>query len=101
MKQGKKMRKPVNFKFYQNYPFEHQMGNTECGMYSLFFMITMLTNKMETQPTHNSHSSGSMTEGADLNVHRFKNAAEKIYFFKNERITDEFVEKLRAKYYNV
>jgi len=23
------------FKFYENYPLEHQLGNTECGMYSL------------------------------------------------------------------
>ena len=30
----------------QNYPAEHQFGNTECGMYVLFFLIMMLqTNK--------------------------------------------------------
>jgi hypothetical protein len=28
--------------FYQNHPFEHQMGDTECGMYSLYFLIHML-----------------------------------------------------------
>ena len=28
-----------------NTPFEHQMGNTECGMYSLYFIITLLTGK--------------------------------------------------------
>jgi len=26
-------------------PFEHQQGNTECGMYSLYFIITLLTGK--------------------------------------------------------
>lgn len=30
------------YKFKQNSPTEHQMGNTECGMYTLFFIITML-----------------------------------------------------------
>ena len=25
-----------------NHPVEHQEENTECGMYSLFFIITML-----------------------------------------------------------
>jgi hypothetical protein len=30
------------FKLVKNYPVEHQFGNTECGMYTLFFIITML-----------------------------------------------------------
>lgn len=30
------------FKLIQNHPVEHQFGNTECGMYTLFFIITML-----------------------------------------------------------
>ena len=30
------------FKFIENYPMTHQHSNTECGMYSLFFIITML-----------------------------------------------------------
>jgi len=34
----------------QNHPVEHQFGDTECGMYVLFFIITMLesTNVRET-----------------------------------------------------
>jgi len=35
------------YRNYQNWPKEHQMGNTECGVYSLFFIITMLTGKTE------------------------------------------------------
>lgn len=38
--QGIKINK--NFKFIMNHPVEHQEENTECGMYSLFFIITML-----------------------------------------------------------
>jgi hypothetical protein len=37
---------PINFKFDQNYPIEHQYQNTECGVYSLFFIIHMLEDKI-------------------------------------------------------
>lgn len=35
----------MNFKFQQNSPFVHQHSNTECGMYSLYFIIYMLLYK--------------------------------------------------------
>lgn len=38
--------KRINFKFDQNYPIEHQYKNTECGIYSLFFIIHMLEDKI-------------------------------------------------------
>lgn len=68
------------FKFYQNWPLEHQYGNTECGMYSLFFIITMLTGKNDDR--------------------MFKTAREKINFFKKTRVPDKYVENLRWKYFN-
>lgn len=34
--QGSKLAQPIHFKFDQNYPVEHQYGDTECGVYSLF-----------------------------------------------------------------
>jgi hypothetical protein len=34
-------------RFYQNYPFNHQRGNNECGMYSLYFITTMITRKIK------------------------------------------------------
>jgi hypothetical protein len=42
--QGKELKNPINFEFEQN-EIEHQKGNTECGMYSLYFIIHMLENK--------------------------------------------------------
>lgn len=45
MSQGLKLSKPIRFTFYNNVGVTHQHGNTECGMYSLFFIITMLTGK--------------------------------------------------------
>jgi hypothetical protein len=44
--QGNKLTKPIHFQFDQNYPVEHQYGNTECGIYSLFFIIHMLEDKI-------------------------------------------------------
>jgi Ulp1 protease family, C-terminal catalytic domain len=32
----------IDFVFDQNYPVEHQYGNTECGIYSIFFIAHML-----------------------------------------------------------
>jgi hypothetical protein len=31
-----------SYKYVDNYPFVHQYGNNECGMYSIFFLITMI-----------------------------------------------------------
>jgi hypothetical protein len=81
--QGLELSKPIRFKFFQNAPFEHQYSNTECGMYSLFFIITMLTDEVD-EPRH----------------YRFKSYKDKIFFFKKVRITDKYVEKLRGEYFN-
>jgi hypothetical protein len=44
--QGQNMTPKMNIKFDQNYPVEHQYGNTECGIYSLFFIVHMLEDKI-------------------------------------------------------
>ena len=44
IKQGEKLNK--HFTFDQNHPIEHQYGDTECGIYSLFFIIHMLEDKI-------------------------------------------------------
>jgi len=46
IKQGKQLSEPIYFKFDQNHPVEHQYGNTECGIYSIFFIIHMLEDKI-------------------------------------------------------
>jgi hypothetical protein len=43
--QGKKL--SINFTFDQNHPVEHQFGDTECGIYSLFFIIYMLEDAID------------------------------------------------------
>jgi hypothetical protein len=72
--------KKIKFKFYQNYPTTHQESSTECGMYSLFFIITMLTGNTE--------------------FHQNMSLKKKISLFKNEKIQDKYVEKLRNIYFN-
>jgi hypothetical protein len=46
IEQGKQLPEPIYFKFDQNYPVEHQYGNTECGIYSIFFVTHMLEDKI-------------------------------------------------------
>ena len=48
-KQGDKLKTPIYFKFDQNYPVEHQYKNTECGIYSIFFIVHMLEDKITSE----------------------------------------------------
>jgi hypothetical protein len=71
---------PMRIHFYENCPLEHQMGSSECGMYALYFLITMLTGE---------------TEGKV-----FKNYLEKIRFFKDRPIPDKYMKRYRRIYFN-
>ena len=62
--------KKINFVFDQNYPIEHQYGNTECGVYSLFFIVHMLEDKITA------------------------------YYLKNHILKDQYMEKFRKIYFN-
>jgi len=77
--QAKALKRPL--KFYQNSPTEHQFGNTECGVYSLFFIITMLTGKVKTK-----------RHPLDIK--------QKIRLFKHGSIPDKYIEKYRNVYFN-
>jgi hypothetical protein len=80
------------YTFYENAPNEHQMGNTECGVYSLFFIITMLTGIV-------NHDKDSMRVLKTKRGQRL-NMAEKIRLFKEGTIPDEYIEKYRNVYFN-
>jgi len=43
--QGSQLKNPVHFKYEIN-TTEHQLGDTECGIFSLFFIIHMLEDKV-------------------------------------------------------
>lgn len=70
IEQGKNLPKPIYFKFDQNYPVEHQYKNTECGIYSIFFLVHMLEDKI----------TGS--------------------YLKNHVLKDEYMQKFRKIYFN-
>jgi hypothetical protein len=70
IEQGKKLSTPINFKFDQNYPVEHQYGNTECGIYSLFFITHMLEDKITG------------------------------HYMKTHVLKDQYMEKFRKVFYN-
>jgi hypothetical protein len=80
IEQGKELTRPVYFKFIQNYPKTHQYSNTECGMYSLFFIITFLIGK--------------------IGPSKKKDHKTIIHFFKHKRIPDSYVEQYRNVYFN-
>ena len=67
-RQGKTL--GIDFKFDQNHPVEHQYGNTECGVYALYFIVHMLEDKI------NSH------------------------YLKTHILKDEYIEKFRKIYFN-
>ena len=68
--QGKSLNLAIAFNFDQNYPFEHQYGGTECGMYSLFFILGILKDTKDPS------------------------------YFKKHKITDKEMEKYRNIYFN-
>ena len=71
---------PIAFRVFTNLANPHQSSNGECGMYSLFFIITMLTG--------NSPFKQNMTW------------QEKIDLFRKVRIDDKFVNMYRGVYFN-
>jgi hypothetical protein len=83
------------YSFTQNAPVEHQYGNTECGMYVLFFIITMLQHDREGV---NGEALGPVLKKTlkggqrDVFTAVFKN--------KNNKFPDKLMEGLRKKYFN-
>jgi len=70
IQQGQQLNPPINFKFDSNEGVEHQYGNTECGIYSIYFIVHMLEDKT--------------TEN----------------YMKTHILKDEYMEKFRNVYFN-
>jgi hypothetical protein len=85
-KQAEELPTPIHLKEHQN-KVEHQFGNTECGVYSLFFIITMLTAKIP-------YVERIRKRGGKLTVDK------RLGLFTNGKITDHMMEKYRKVYYN-
>ena len=78
---SKQLQSPIHLKEYDNYNVQHQYENTECGMYSLFFIITMLSDKINNIPV--------------------ESCEEKIKLFRELRIPDNYVSNFRKIYFKV
>ena len=70
IEQGRKLYPTINFKFDSNKGIEHQYGNTECGIYSLFFIVHMLEDKLTD------------------------------HYIKTHILKDEYMQKFRKIYFN-
>jgi len=81
-KQGMELSPPIHFKYYTNGNLHHQTGDTECGMYSIFFVITMLTGKT---PFHKE---------------RVMSIQERLDLFLKTRIPDKVIFDYRDLYFN-
>ena len=68
--QGKSLSSPIHFEYDSNEGIEHQYGNTECGIYSLFFIVHLLEDKF--------------TE----------------HYLKTHILKDKYMEKFRYVYFN-
>jgi Ulp1 family protease len=69
-KEGENMTPKIHLHFDSNEGVEHQYGNTECGVYSLFFIVHMLEDKL--------------TE----------------HYLKTHILKDEYMNKFRHVYFN-
>ena len=78
IEQGANMSQKLVLKEIQN-KYQHQYTNTECGMYSLYFIITHLTEKLLNKKV--SHK-------------------KIVEHFTKKRIPDNYVFQLRNKYFN-
>ena len=68
--QGLSFNPKIVFKFDSNTGIEHQYGNTECGIYSLFFIVHMLEDKLTD------------------------------HYLKTHILKDEYMQKFRKVYFN-
>lgn len=89
--QGQSLNPPRNISFHQNNTMEHQKTNTECGMYCLYFIITMLLREQEISYDDHSESNKKHTK------------TELIEYFQGKspkgRILDSRVFKKRNEYF--
>ena len=67
---------------YDNHTVEHQQGSTECGMYTLFFIITMLKGTTDFHP-------GKMTKEQRLDL-----------FLRRFEIPDDYMKRYRDIYFD-
>jgi hypothetical protein len=89
IKQGKELDEPIHFDYMQN-SVSHQSTNTECGMFCLFFIITLLTERLDTSVNRELYGSGR----------KKKDFFELLDVFNKKGLTDDMMIDFREKYFN-
>jgi hypothetical protein len=84
-------------RFIQNAPHIHQYSNTECGMYSLIFIVTMLTGK--SPRLRKKEAGGSSRRNLSLS-RRNLSLGERFDLFLRGKITDKEAATYRNIYFN-
>ena len=79
--QSESMTPKIKLTYYENKKMEHQLQNNECGMYSLYFIITLLIKEKDGEKLTTSE-------------------AVALFLGKKGRITDKKMNKLRKDYFN-
>jgi hypothetical protein len=99
--QGKQLTNPISFKTITSNK-EHQMEDTECGMYSLFFLITMLTREIDGKKIKTGELLRIFTGKRPLKTRKNTEGGTEVgtEVGINARITDKYVEGFRNVYFN-
>lgn len=94
--QGLSLVNPKHFVFHENTITEHQKSNTECGMYCLYFIITMLLREKEIN-YHDTTKPNTMTTEELFSLFKGGKKGDR----KKTRIPDKLVFKKRNEYFSV
>jgi len=92
-KQGSALEEPIHYDVVKN-KYSHQSTNTECGMYSIFFIITMLTNKLHKRVHNEIHGGGNKFNRNKLSM------KDKIKLFTGPGLNDTMMKTFRKIYFN-
>lgn len=91
-KQGADLEVPIHYDVIKN-DYKHQTTNTECGMFSIFFIVTMITGKIHKQV-------GSAIEGGGDVKYKKLTMTEKIRLFTTRGINDSMMRTFRKIFFN-
>ena len=94
LKQGNELFSPNKMKFHQN-NFSHQKRNTECGMYCIYFTISMLLRRVDILADPDSNQKGGNEEVKESDLSRTMSTKELLHYFTKQRIPDSFVFQYR------
>lgn len=90
----------IVLEFYNNNSVKHQRGNTECGIFSLFFIITLLTF-----PTKKQTNQSKQPRLGENKKHYDEIATKDLpkikLFLTDNAIPDEWVQHYRHYFFNI